>query len=127
MVFASAGPNAMSQFVAEAGAPIVLEHYDQLVAYFEAACKPRATWRIGTEYEKVAVWAADGTAVPFTGGIEEVLRRLADGYAWHTISENGRVIALQGEDDSITLEPGGQLELSGAQYENIHQAEREFA
>jgi glutamate--cysteine ligase len=117
----------MSQYVAQAGIAVGLESYDQLVAYFESACKPRATWRIGTEYEKVAVWAADGGAVPFTGGIEEVLRRLAERYGWHPVMEEDWLIALQGDGASITLEPGGQLELSGAQYESIHPAAREFA
>jgi glutamate--cysteine ligase len=117
----------MSQYVAQTGTPVGLESYDQLVAYFESACKPRATWRIGTEYEKVAVWAADGKAVPFTGGIEEVLRRLADRYGSHPVMEEDRQVALQGDDDSITLEPGGQLELSGAQYDTIHSAACEFA
>ena len=117
----------MSQYVAESGAPVALESHDQLVSYFESACKPRPKWRIGTEYEKVAVWAADGKAVPFTGGIEEVLRRLADCYGWRPVVEDGRLIALQGEGVAITLEPGGQLELSGAQYDTIHSASREFA
>ncbi|HSQ04069.1 MAG TPA: glutamate-cysteine ligase family protein, partial [Burkholderiales bacterium] len=106
---------------------MALDSYDQLVSYFETACKPRATWRIGTEYEKVAVWAANGKAVPFTGGIEEVLRRLSERYGRPPISEDDRVVALQGSGDSITLEPGGQLELSGAQYDSIHRGEREFA
>jgi glutamate--cysteine ligase len=117
----------MSQYVAQTGTPVGLESYDQLVAYFESACKPRATWRVGTEYEKVAVWAADGTAVPFTGGIEQVLRRLADRSGLHPVTEEDRVVALQGDNEAITLEPGGQLELSGAQYDTIHSAAVEFA
>lgn len=116
----------MSQYVAERGAPVALERYDQLVAYFETACKSRAEWRIGTEYEKVAVWAANGSAVHFTGGIEEVLRQLADRYGWQRVIEEGRLIALQGDNSSITLEPGGQLELSGAPCDSIHCAAREF-
>ncbi len=117
----------MSQYVAESGAPILIDHYEQLVSYFEAACKPRATWRIGTEYEKVAVWAANGQAVPFTGGIEEVLRRLADRHGWQPVIEDGRTIALQGPGASVTLEPGGQLELSGMQCESVHCTQSEFA
>lgn len=117
----------MSQYVADGRLPVTIEHYDQLVDYFEAACKPRANWRIGTEYEKVAVWAANGRAVPFTGGIEEVLRRLADRYGWEPIVEDGRVVALHDSQASITLEPGGQLELSGQQCESVHAARQEFA
>lgn len=100
----------MSQYVADRSAPIPLEGYEQLIASFERACKPRSAWRIGTEYEKVAVWAATGQAVPFTGGIEEVLRRLAERYAWEPLIEEGHIVALHGARASITLEPGGQLE-----------------
>jgi len=117
----------MSQYVAESGAPTPLERYDQLVEYFDAACKPRDRWGIGTEYEKVAVWAATGQAVPFTGGIEEVLRRLADRYPWEPVPEDGRIIALRGADASITLEPGGQLELSGRVCDSLHCTRKEFA
>jgi len=116
----------MSQYVADSGAQVAVERYEQLVGYFEQACKPRASWRIGTEYEKVAVWAANGHAVPFTGGIEEVLRRLAERYGWQPIVENGRTVALSDGKASITLEPGGQLELSGEQCDNIHCARAEF-
>jgi glutamate--cysteine ligase len=117
----------MSQYVADSSALVPIERYEQLVGYFEAACKPRGRWRIGTEYEKVAVWAADGRAVPFTGGIEEILRRLAERYEWEPILENGRLVALHGAAAAITLEPGGQLELSGEQCETVHGARREFA
>jgi glutamate--cysteine ligase len=117
----------MSQYVAETAPAPPVERYDQLVEYFETACKPQPDWRVGTEYEKVAVWATDGRAVPFTGGIEEVLRRLAERYAWQPLLEEGRIIALSGARASITLEPGGQLELSGEQCESVHCARREFA
>lgn len=117
----------MSQYVANSSDEVLIESYDQLVAYFEEACKPRERWRIGTEYEKVAVRAVDGKAAPFTGGIEEVLRRLADRYAWSPILENGRIIALSGARAAITLEPGGQLELSGEVCENVHCARAEFS
>lgn len=116
----------MSQYVADRGQPVPLDRYEQLVAYFEAACKPRANWRIGTEYEKVAVWAESGRAVPFSGGIEEVLRRLADRHGWKPILEDGRIVALQGDGATITLEPGAQLELSGQVCESVHCAHREF-
>lgn len=117
----------MSQYVADTTAAVLIERYGDLVAFFEHACKPRADWRIGTEYEKVAVWAANGQAVPFTGGIEEVLRRIAERYEWEPILEDGRIVALHGAKASITLEPGGQLELSGAVCTTVHEAQREFA
>lgn len=117
----------MSQYIADSGAQVEVERYDQLVEYFERSCKPRERWRIGTEYEKVAVQAANGQAAPFTGGIEEVLRRLAERYAWQPVVENGRIVALSGDRAAITLEPGGQLELSGEQCESVHCAQHEFA
>ena len=116
----------MSQYVADGSVPVSIEHYDQLVEFLAGACKPRASWRIGTEYEKVAVWAANGHAVPFTGGIEEVLRRLGERYPWEPIVEDGRIVALHDPHASITLEPGGQLELSGQQCDSVHCARAEF-
>jgi glutamate--cysteine ligase len=119
----------MSQYIPDATAPVLLERYDQLVEYFESSCKPRSEWRIGTEYEKVAVRLDDGTAVPFSGphGIETVLKSLASRYGWNPVIEDGRVVALSGLKAAITLEPGGQLELSGEKCESVHCAQREFA
>lgn len=116
----------MSQYVTNPAEEVPIESYEELVSYFERACKPRPQWRIGTEYEKVGVRCADGTAAPFTGGIEEVLRRMAERFGWTPVEEHGRVIALQSERASITLEPGGQLELSGEQWRDVHEAAAEF-
>jgi glutamate--cysteine ligase len=83
---------------------------------------------IGTEYEKVVVDRATGRAAPFSGprGIETLLRELARRYGWEPREENGRTVALAREGASITLEPGGQLELSGVQCPNIHCAHEEL-
>lgn len=106
-----------------------VERRDQLIEGFVAAAKPRHQWRIGTEYEKVAVRREDGRAVPFSGprGIEMLLRRLAERYGWEPVEEDGRTIALGGHKASITLEPGGQVELSGELCESVHCAQSEFA
>jgi glutamate--cysteine ligase len=119
----------MSQFLPEVVASPAIERRDQLIESFTAAAKPRAQWRIGTEYEKVAVRRADGHAVPFSGprGIEALLRRLADRYGWSPIEEGGRTVALAGKKAAVTLEPGGQLELSGELCESVHCAQAEFA
>ena len=117
----------MSQYIAGGDAEIQIERYDQLVDYFASAGKPASQWRIGTEYEKVAVRPDTGAAAPFTGGIEELLRRMADRYPWTPILEDGRIVALGGPHASITLEPGGQLELSGEICDSVHCAKREFA
>jgi len=116
----------MSQYIAGGDADVPVEHYEQLVRYFEEACKPASQWRIGTEYEKVAVRRDNGTAVPFTGGIEELLRRMAARFDWQPIEESGRIVALGRPRASITLEPGGQFELSGEQCDSVHCAKREF-
>ncbi len=118
----------MSQYIPDAAAPVPIEDYEQLISYFASACKPRQEWRIGTEYEKVAVRRADGRAVPFSGphGIEAVLRDLAARYDWEPVFEEGRVVALGGARAAITLEPGGQLELSGEKCDSLHCAQREL-
>src|SRR5437016_5373704 len=111
----------MTDFHASAHATLI-ESVDQLVEQFPLAGKPGDRWRIGTEYEKVAVERATGKAAPFSGprGIEAVLRALAERYGWEPKEEEGRTVALARGGASITLEPGGQLELSGEQCPTIH-------
>ena len=119
----------MSQFVADGAAAVTVEQRDQLVEYFAAGAKPESAWRIGTEYEKVAVRREDARAVPFSGprGIERLLCELAVRFGWQPLIEDGRTVALRGERASITLEPGGQLELSGEVCDSVHCAQVEFA
>src|SRR5262245_10830434 len=85
-----------------------------LVAYFRAGAKPRAAWRIGIEQEKIGT-TGDGRPVAFDGpaGIEELLARLEAEGEYLGVREGGRLIALRRSVDQITLEPGGQVELSG--------------
>jgi len=111
----------MTDFRASAHA-VPIERTEQLVEQFHAAAKPRAEWRIGTEYEKLAVDPATGRAVPFEGprGIERVLTELAERYGWEPRQENGATIALARGRVSITLEPGGQIELAGAPLATLH-------
>jgi glutamate--cysteine ligase len=106
-----------------------IESVDQLVEEFHAAAKPRTDWRIGTEYEKLGVDPVTGRAVPFSGpaGIEAVLRALAEDHGWAPKEEAGRVIALKRERVSISLEPGGQVELAGEECETLHCTRRELA
>jgi glutamate--cysteine ligase len=101
---------------------------EELLEYFRSGSKPRERWHIGTEYEKVMVNARDGRAVPFSGagGVEVILQRLADRFGYEPVDEEGRVLALKAPASSITLEPGGQLELSGEQCANVHCAHREY-
>ena len=107
----------------------LVEKKDDLIGYFESGAKPREEWRVGSEYEKVAVRKSDGRALPFSGpnGVEEILRRMADRFGWQPDEEHGRILALRGERASITIEPGGQIELSGEQCPTIHCAHDEFS
>lgn len=93
-----------------------------LVAWLESGCKPREQWRIGTEHEKFGFRSDDLSALPFDGdrGVEAVLRGLA-AFDWEPVGEHGSVIALRHGGGSVTLEPGGQLELSGDLLDNLHQ------
>ena len=101
-----------------------LDH-DALLAPFHAAESPRGSWRVGTEAEKIGVRVADGGAVPFEGdaGVRFILKQLAERHGWTPYREtkDGEVIALLRGGASITLEPGGQLELSGAPLDTVHQ------
>jgi glutamate--cysteine ligase len=94
----------------------------QLVAYLEAGCKPPEAWRIGTEHEKFAFRLSDLRPLPYDGpdGIGAMLAALQR-FGWEPLQENGKTIALASGACTITLEPGGQFELSGAPLETIHQ------
>jgi len=102
---------------------------DDLEAYFQTGAKPRAAWRVGVEYETPAVSAATGDALPYDGA-PACIRAVLEGLAvegWSPIHEGGQVIALRRDDASITLEPGGQVEMSGRQCTSMHEANEEFA
>ena len=100
-----------------------------LVAHLASGEKPRERWRVGTEHEKIGLYADDFRRVPFEGerGIGELLRRIAELDGWTEVREDGNLIALEKDGASITLEPGGQLELSGAPLVAIHETCREFS
>lgn len=101
-----------------AGEPITDKR--QLVAYLEAGCKPRERWRIGTEHEKFVFRRRDLRRADYESGIRPLLEGLTR-FGWKPVLENGNPIALSQGEASISLEPGGQLELSGAPLETIHQ------
>jgi glutamate--cysteine ligase len=95
----------------------------QLVEYLESGCKGPADWRIGTEHEKFAYTTDDLRPLPYHGerSIEAVLTGLM-GLGWQPVYEGGNVIALtDATGASVSLEPGGQVELSGAPLETLHQ------
>ena len=98
----------------------------QLVEVLASGEKPRADWRIGTEHEKFGFRLDDLRPPAFDGerGIEALLKGLTR-FGWAPYEEHGRVIALTKDMASVTLEPAGQLELSGAPVKTIHDTCRE--
>jgi len=100
----------------------VIESVGQLAQPMAAGEKPRDKWRIGTEHEKLVYCVEDHHAPSYDepGGIRDMLMALTE-FGWEPIEENGKVIALKGSDGNVSLEPAGQLELSGAPLDNLHQ------
>lgn len=94
-----------------------------LAAWFSQGCKPREHWRIGTEHEKIGFCMDTLKPIPYEGqrSIRRLLEMLA-GDGWQAVSEADNIIALKNGMASITLEPGGQLELSGEPLDSIHKA-----
>ena len=100
----------------------VIESRDQIIAHFAKGEKSRDRWRIGTEHEKFVYATADHHAPSWgePGGIRALLMELEQ-HGWRPVEEGGNIIALTGADGSVSLEPAGQFELSGAPLENLHQ------
>ena len=104
----------------------------QLAEHIAAGCKPRSEYRIGTEHEKFGFFKADGRPPPYEpGGIGALLDGLAEPGAWEPILDRGKIIGLKGQGPnrtaSISLEPAGQLELSGGLLSTLHETEAELA
>ena len=101
-----------------------VETVNELIAYMASGSRPKDEWCLGTEHEKFGYRTDDLRPLPYAGdrGIEAILTGLAEQFNWNPVTEEGRIIALLDDTGaSITLEPGGQLELSGALLDNIHQ------
>ena len=116
----------------EEGAPSpAIRSRDDLVAWIAAGEKPKSDWRIGTEHEKFVFQTGTLAPVPYAGprGIRALMDELIRRYSWQPISERGNVIALkrpEGEKGgTISLEPGGQFELSGAPVATLHETAAE--
>lgn len=106
-----------------------IEGLDELVGYLAEGCKPKAMWRIGTEHEKFPFYVDGNAPVPYGGdcGIRALLEGMQKTLGWDPILDGGRVIGLVEPTGrgAISLEPGGQFELSGAPLETLHQTCRE--
>ncbi|NKJ41064.1 glutamate--cysteine ligase [Novosphingobium sp. SG720] len=106
--------------VSDSNDPLI-ESRDQLVIPMQRGEKPREAWRIGTEHEKFVYRTADYAAPSYDepGGIRDLLMALTE-FGWEPVMEGGKVIAMAGPDGTVSLEPAGQLELSGAPLESLH-------
>jgi len=103
------------------GGPV--EDKSDLAAYLASGCKPAYQWRIGTEHEKFGYCRDSLKPLPYDGprSVKAVLEGLRDRFGWHPVEEAGNLIGLEKDGANVSLEPGGQLELSGAPLETIHQ------
>lgn len=96
---------------------------DELIAWFAEGEKPRARFAIGTEHEKVPFYRDGNRPVPYAGetGIRALLEGVGRETGWEPIEDAGHLIGLAGaEGGAISLEPGGQFELSGAPLADVH-------
>src|SRR3954465_3747669 len=102
-----------------------IESRDELVAWFAEGAKPKAQWRAGTEHEKFAFTTDAHAPVPYEGrrSIRPLLAGMQHLLGWEPITDGGNIIGLADVTGggAISLEPGGQFELSGAPVETIHQ------
>ena len=103
------------------GGPI--ERPEQLAEYLASGSKPKDAWRIGTEHEKFGYCKETLKPLPYDGprSVRAMLEGLRDRYGWEPVEEAGNIIGLAKDGANISLEPGGQLELSGAPLRTIHE------
>src|SRR6202790_3659009 len=107
-----------------------IETRDELVAWFEAGIKPKSQFRLGTEHEKFAFTLEGRRPVPYEGrrSIRALLEGMQHLLGWEPIMEGPNLIGLSDVTGggAISLEPGGQFELSGAQLQTVHQTSSEL-
>ena len=107
-----------------------IETRDELVAWFAAGIKPKSQFRLGTEHEKFSFTVEGRRPVPYDGrrSIRALLEGMQHLLGWEPIIEEGNIIGLFDVTGggAISLEPGGQFELSGAPVENVHQTSAEL-
>src|SRR3954462_1867788 len=107
-----------------------IESRDELVAWFAEGAKPKSQWRIGTEHEKFAFTTDGNRPVPYEGqrSIRALLIGMQHLLGWEPIMDGPNIIGLADVTGggAISLEPGGQFELSGAPVESVHQTASEL-
>ena len=108
------------------GGPI--ESLEQLAEYMESGCKPKADWRLGTEHEKFGYLTDTLAPLPYDGprSIRALFDGLAERFGWTRVREGDQVIGLTRGAANISLEPGGQFELSGAPLASVHETAAEL-
>jgi glutamate--cysteine ligase len=108
------------------GGPI--ERHEQLAEHLAAGCKPKVDWRIGTEHEKFGYLTDTLAPLPYSGSrsISALFEGLQQRYGWQPLREGENIIGMTRNGANVSLEPGGQFELSGAPVENIHQTAAEL-
>lgn len=100
----------------------LIENTHQLVEFLESGSKPKANWRIGTEHEKFGFRQSDFTPLPYEGpsGVRAMLEGMQR-FGWQPVREGETIIGLTKDGGAISLEPGGQFELSGAPLRTVHE------
>jgi len=120
----------MSTRQAGSPAPPIGSRHD-LVEWFAVGSKPKSEWRIGTEHEKIPFRTSNLGPIPYAGpdGIRALMEELIARYGWEPIHEGDNIIALKRPDGepaaTVSLEPGGQFELSGAPLADLHAVDAE--
>jgi len=106
----------------------IITHYQELVNHFLNFCCAQGRKKIGVEFEKLGVFTHSGKAIPYAGerGAGAILSGLSQRFGWKSIREDNKITGLFRDTAEITLEPGGQIELSGSPLDSIHQIKREL-
>ncbi|KFI26491.1 glutamate--cysteine ligase [Paenirhodobacter enshiensis] len=110
----------------QGGGPI--ERFEQLAEYIASGEKPAADWRIGTEHEKFGFDTKTLRPLPYAGetSIEALLQGLRTRFGWEPLFEQEHLIGLTRNGANVSLEPGGQFELSGAPMATLHETRAEL-
>ena len=100
-----------------------VENVSEFAELLASGNKPKSAWRIGTEHEKFGFLKETLQPLPYEGeaSVHTILKALVSEFGWEPIEEAGYLIGLKKNGASVSLEPGGQFELSGAPLEHIHQ------
>ncbi|MBL4928866.1 glutamate--cysteine ligase [Fuscibacter oryzae] len=106
----------------------LIEDFSQLAAYMESGCKPKDQWRLGTEHEKFGWLEGSRAPLPYGGdrSVSALFQGLEQKFGWSPVRERDNIIGLTRGLANISLEPGGQFELSGAPVATVHETEAEL-